>query len=85
MTLTDYLLAFFTVVGFLSSLTLVFGCVWAIYDAHRQDRRRRSIERDISASPVLSDAISDSVRLRVCEGPAHVYRLSDWSRGGECG
>jgi hypothetical protein len=82
MTLTDRILAFFTVLGFLSSCALVFGCVWAFYDAHRQDRRRRMVERDISASPVLSEAISDSVRLRVCEGPAHVYRLSDWRRGG---
>lgn len=80
MTFTDYLLAGFACVGFLSSVIFVAGLAWLIRDDMRHARRRR-MERDIIANPVLSEAITDSVRLRVCEGPAHVYRLSDWRRG----
>lgn len=80
MSAVDYLLAGFAFVGFLSSVIFVAGLAWLIRDDMRHARRRR-VEREIIESPVLSEAIRDSVRLRVCEGPAHVYRLSDWRRG----
>lgn len=75
-----YVLAFFAIVGFIATVLFVAGLTWLIRDDMRHARRRR-MEREIIESPVLSEAIRDSVRLRVCEGPAHVYRLSDWRRG----